>query len=183
MSATKPVRQGDILRYCPIFVPDSLNESVPDDQSPGCDIEVPGGIQEFDVVVLSQSCDLASKKITQVLVGPVWPLDTIAERNVWLRDPKKQESLRRGYIPGLHLLNKCNVGGFNNCYLVVDFRNVYGVHFDFLVEFTAKCRGRISLKSPYREHLAQAFARFFMRVGLPVDIPSFAKQPDLNIAE
>jgi len=26
---------------------------------------------------------------------------------------------------------------------------------------------------PYREHLAQAFARFFMRVGLPVDISPF----------
>ena len=26
-------------------------------------------------------------------------------------------------------------------------------------------------RPPYREHLAQAFARFFMRVGLPIDIP------------
>jgi hypothetical protein len=26
---------------------------------------------------------------------------------------------------------------------------------------------------PYREHLSQAFARYFMRVGLPSDIPSF----------
>ena len=29
------------------------------------------------------------------------------------------------------------------------------------------------MRSPYREHLAQAFARYFMRVGLPVDIPAF----------
>jgi hypothetical protein len=25
----------------------------------------------------------------------------------------------------------------------------------------------------YREHLSQAFARFFMRVGLPIDIQKF----------
>ena len=26
---------------------------------------------------------------------------------------------------------------------------------------------------PHREHLSQAFARFFMRVGLPIDIAPF----------
>ena len=31
----------------------------------------------------------------------------------------------------------------------------------------------LRLLSPYREHLAQALARFYMRVGLPVDIPAF----------
>jgi hypothetical protein len=29
----------------------------------------------------------------------------------------------------------------------------------------------LRLCPPYREHLAQAFARFFMRVGLPIPIP------------
>jgi hypothetical protein len=28
-------------------------------------------------------------------------------------------------------------------------------------------RPRLRLRSPYREHLSQASARFFMRVGLP----------------
>lgn len=32
---------------------------------------------------------------------------------------------------------------------------------------------RLRLLPPYREHLAQAFARSFMRVGLPIDIPVF----------
>ena len=32
---------------------------------------------------------------------------------------------------------------------------------------------RLRLLPPYREHLGQAFARYFMRVGLPVDIPPF----------
>jgi len=29
------------------------------------------------------------------------------------------------------------------------------------------------LRSPYLEHFSQAFARFFMRVGLPTAIPPF----------
>jgi hypothetical protein len=58
-------------------------------------------------------------------------------------------------------------------YLVVDFRNVYSVSFDFLTEWVQRKGRRLRLLSPYREHLSQAFARFFMRVGLPVDIPPF----------
>ena len=38
-------------------------------------------------------------------------------------------------------------------------------------ELAASQGPRLRLNPPYREHLAQAFARFFMRVGLPVDIP------------
>ncbi len=42
---------------------------------------------------------------------------------------------------------------------------------DFL-ESLLKQRGqpRLRLLPPYREHLSQAFARFFMRVGLPVQV-------------
>ena len=36
-------------------------------------------------------------------------------------------------------------------------------------EFAVRWR----LMSPYLEHLSQAFARFFMRVGLPSSIPEF----------
>jgi hypothetical protein len=32
---------------------------------------------------------------------------------------------------------------------------------------------RLRLLPPYREHLSQAFARFFMRIGLPVHIDLF----------
>jgi hypothetical protein len=33
----------------------------------------------------------------------------------------------------------------------------------------------LRLTSPYKEHFAQAFARFYMRVGLPHDAGSFEK--------
>jgi hypothetical protein len=55
-------------------------------------------------------------------------------------------------------------------YLVVDFSNVYGVDFDTIMEISKTLDKKVRLLPPYREHLSQAFARYFMRVGLPQDI-------------
>ena len=52
-------------------------------------------------------------------------------------------------------------------------KNVMGLSFDYLKNQVCSLGWRIRLLPPYRELLSQAFARFFMRVGLPVDIPSF----------
>jgi hypothetical protein len=43
-------------------------------------------------------------------------------------------------------------------------------------EFAHQMGDRLRLLPPYREHLSQAFARLFMRVGLPADIPPFGKK-------
>jgi hypothetical protein len=71
------------------------------------------------------------------------------------------------------MLAPCNLSGFELDVAVVDFRRVYSLPLDYLREFATETGDRIRLLPPYREHLAQAFARFFMRVGLPIDIPPF----------
>jgi hypothetical protein len=157
--------QGDFIKGCPIMIP-------PSEMSKDEVIEVRA--VEYDVVVMSQSCDLEQRKLDLVLVCPIWPLSELEKINPYYRSSKGKESLRRGNLPGYHLLNKCEIDGFKTGYLVVDFRNVYGVPFDFLMNLVKKRDRRVRLLPPYREHLSQAFARFFMRVGLPVDIPRFA---------
>jgi hypothetical protein len=53
---------------------------------------------------------------------------------------------------------------------IVDFGRIYCLPRGY-VEKLANHRGeRLRLLPPYREHIAQAFARFFMRIGLPQDI-------------
>lgn len=48
---------------------------------------------------------------------------------------------------------------------------VYSVPRSFLESLLKqRMQSRLRLLPPYREHLSQAFARFFMRVGLPVPI-------------
>ncbi|MBM4033230.1 MAG: hypothetical protein FJ291_15815 [Planctomycetes bacterium] len=58
-------------------------------------------------------------------------------------------------------------------YMLVSLRRVYSLSVPLVRRFAASIPARVRLCPPYREHLAQAFARFFMRVGLPVDIPDF----------
>jgi len=157
--------QGDILRSCPVVVPTVATQF---------DAEAASAeVLEYDVVILSQSCDLVQRKVDLVLVCPVWELGAMSERSHYLRSTEGRETLRRGNLPGYHLLNACDIEGFEFPHLVVDFHNVYGVPFDLLVTHARDSGQRVRLLPPYREHLAQAFARFFMRVGLPVDISPF----------
>ena len=164
---TAELAQGDFVDRCPILMPpqDFRQEDVRG--------EVDVDVEKYNVVVMSQSCDLQQGNIDIVLVCPSVPLDDFGEANTYYQGSKGREALRRGYCPGYHLLNRCELPGFESGFIVVDFRNVFGVHFSFL-KALARQRGlRRRLLPPYREHLSQAFARFFMRVGLPVDIPSF----------
>jgi hypothetical protein len=166
INSNENLMQGDLISDCPIIVPPSSIELD----------EMDVDIELYNVIIISQSCDLENKKIDLVLVCPFIPLDefgTKGEKYNFYRSLKGKEALRRGDSPGYHLLNKCNIKGLYTDYLVVDFHNVYGVHFDLLMDIARKQEKRIRLLSPYREHLSQAFARFFMRVGLPADIPSF----------
>jgi len=167
--------QGDIIKSCPIITPPpnmKLDEMLAEI------VEV--DVFEHNVVIMSQSCDLEYKKIKLVLVCPVVDLGEFENRSKTFKGKNKKElvknknKLRMGVFPGYHLLNKSEIEGFETDYLIVDFHNVYGVPFDFLIEFSKKTQ-RLRLLPPYKEHLSQAFARFFMRVGLPLDIPKFKK--------
>ena len=76
-------------------------------------------------------------------------------------------------MPGYHLLNRCELPGYETDFLVCEFRSLFAVNISTLKSLAAAQSPRLRLLPPYREHLAQAFARFFMRVGLPVDVPAF----------
>jgi hypothetical protein len=129
--------------------------------------------EEGNVVVLSHSCDLTHDKLELVQVCPYWTLEFLAGRVPYLQSVRGREDLRRGNVPGYHLLNRCHLPGFESDFLVVDFRSLYGVHLTTIRVLAAQQSPRVRLLPPYREHLAQAFARFFMRVGLPVNVPAF----------
>lgn len=158
-----PLSQGDFLDECPVLIPRMGPVQEGD--------ELVGAYETYDVVVMSQSCDLVHKKVQLVLVCPVWDLQAFGHRNQHYGTPKGKEELRDGKVASCHLLNRCELDGHRRDFRVVDFRNVYGVPFDYLA--VRSDEPRLRLLPPYREHLAQAFARFFMRVGLPVDIPPF----------
>lgn len=163
VNGEESILQGDHINSCPIVISPAAIEST----------KVSADVIEYDIVIMSQSCDLLQKKIDLVLVCPVWPLSEFQNRFTFFKQKKGKELLRQGHLPGYHLLNKCEINGFETDFQVVDFRSVYSVPYNFIVDLARKKERRIRLLPPYREHLSQAFARFFMRVGLPVDIPEF----------
>lgn len=160
--------QGDLIENCPVIIPPN---TISEDNTPNIEIN------NFDVLILTQSCDLENGKITSVLVCPYFTLQEFGNHLNYVQSTVGKEQLRRGNLPGYHLLNKFDglEAGLHDDFLVADFRNVYGVSLSFLEKFAQKKQKRLRLLSPYREHLSQALARYFMRVGLPSNIPEFKK--------
>jgi hypothetical protein len=68
-------------------------------------------------------------------------------------------------------LSKCEIEGYEFEYQVVDLTKIFSITYGYVRKFIADNDSRIRLLPPYREHLAQSFARRFMRVGLPIDLP------------
>lgn len=160
------INQGDLIYQCPILIPPS---KIPIEKEMIVDIDV----KISNVIVMSQSCDLIYGKIKFVLVCPFISLTDFVKSNPDYNSIKAKNKLLQGHYPGYHLLNKCEEKHFEPDFLIVNFRDVFGVDFSFLREFIKTKGRRLRLLPPYREHLSQAFARFFMRVGLPADIPAF----------
>jgi len=126
-----------------------------------------------DVIIITQSCELENDKSDFVLVCPYYPLVEVENLNEYFKSSDGKEQTRRGNVPGYHMLAESQEPGFEQTIQIVDFRSVQSLPFKFLRAFANSQEKRLRLLSPYREHLAQAFARFFMRVGLPTDIPPF----------
>ena len=152
------LQQGDMLVDCPTY-------SFSGDRVVDREIR--------NVVVLSHSCDLAHDKLKMVQVCPYWLLEELGAQVDYFHSSRGREEPRRGNIPGYHLLNRCSLSGFERDFVVCDFRALAGVTLETAKTLALQQSPRPRLLPPYREHLAQAFARFFMRVGLPVDVPPF----------
>jgi hypothetical protein len=162
------LRQGDLLTDCfvPLFHPDfakapEVTESVE--------------VREYDCVVLTQSCDLDNQKAPLVAICPVASLAAYEQADPRLAQKGEWEKVRQGRVEGLHLLASPTEPGNNRACLVVDFRQIYSLPVGYLQVHAGNSGPRWRLQSPYLEHLSQAFARFFMRVGLPAAIPPFKK--------
>lgn len=160
------LQQGDFVEECPIAIPPSHIEE---------NGEVDIDIQKIDSIVLSQSCDLEHGKIGNVLLCPYYSLaywlDSLPENQQSKKARRKAvKNLKSGHYAGYHLLDTIEEEKSLGNYIVVDFKNVYGINYTLLQDIVIETERRVRLLPPYREHLSQAFARYFMRVGLPQDL-------------
>ena len=163
------LQQGDFIAGCPVLHP-SLSAV-----AGGTEVEVQ--FIRRTGIILTQSCDLALRPdghshSEEVLFCSAYSLGELAHHRVFGKRAGWEEA-RKGRHPSFHVLNRCVLSGHERDFTLVDFSRVFTVDAGLVRELAGSQGPRLRLNPPYREHLAQAFARFFMRVGLPVDIPPF----------
>jgi len=161
------IAQGDIFEKFPVFMPptdlafDEASETTPEFQW-----------EKQDLIVMLQRCDLQKdrEKVDDVILCAVWKRSELDKTNDWM------EEIRKGRNASFHVLAGSQLPGLESEPRVVDFRRVYALPVKFIRKRAQEASTRLRLMPPYREHLSQSFARFFMRVGLPTDIPSFKER-------
>lgn len=158
------LRQGDWLPHClvPVLGPELASAGTHEVTA-----------DEYDLIVVTQSCDLEQRKIRLVASCPIYSVAEFETVNPAFTKKGRWNEVLKGRVEGLHLLASPANPANNREALVVDFREIYSLPFDYLVSQAVQLNSRWRLRSPYLEHFSQAFARFFMRVGLPSSIPLF----------
>lgn len=169
------ILQGDVLIHCPVF---AVDRDLPWPFVATSEVGI--RVKIIDLVVMTQSCDLLNEKVDEVLLAQMvaWPEAVRAEvqrGNEAVKSTRFRKLLVDGSVPGLSLLHKREQNP-SLPWSVVDFHQLFTLPKAFVGHFAASAGPRLRLRSPYREHLAQAFARYFMRVGLPHDAKSFEKE-------
>jgi hypothetical protein len=133
------------------------------------------GQETADVVVATQSCDLEQRKTAEIEVIPVYPLvEWLAEEPAFVN---QLETVRRGHVPSLYILPAWPQARFAQARRtrIVAFDEKRSISWDDLD--TLRQKQWLGLRSPYIEHFGQALARFYMRVGLPEDMPPIGWKP------
>ena len=161
------ITQGDIIKNCPVAIIED------------CDIEIDkvieAKISQVDGIILTQACDLANGKVKSVIICSVTSKNEFEE---CLRKEQKTEKQIKKAIEGIikgqqhayHIVNKYDSVGHSEDYYIVNFKDIHSIPVDLIKKVAKKDSKRLRLLPPYREHLSQAFARYFMRVGLPINI-------------
>ncbi len=164
-----PLAQGDLLPKCRVpVIPDDFGASG-DSGAEESEVE----LASADLIVLTQSCDLAQRKAPFVTLCRAFSLARYEELNPAFAAKGRWEEVRKGRREDLHMLGGHERPDDNRQAIIIDFRQIHSLPVGYLQRHAERLGDRDRLRSPYLEHFPQAFARFFMRVGLPASIPPF----------
>lgn len=94
--ATEELQQGDLFPNCPVVLtPTTLNPRV-NSEPPSA---IAAQVRLYNVIVMSQSCDLVQRKLDLVLVCPYWGLTELEAMDARFKSPRLKEEVRRGNVP------------------------------------------------------------------------------------
>ena len=110
--------QGDFLQNCSVpVVRADFDQAAKTPQIPASIL-----VDEFDLIIMTQSCDLENSKAPLVACCPINTLDEFEQVNPRFKGRGEWERVRQGRIEGLHLLSSPTAPNNNRAALVVDFR-------------------------------------------------------------
>jgi len=162
------LEQADIISSCPVLRPDVYDFPLPTDIDLRSDTH--------NLLVLTQSCDLENDKIDEVLLAAVLDYAELttneSHRNPLVRSKKWRQAVARGDLPAYALIppwaNTPIIG-----WSLIDFHHLFTLPKKYLESYAGSLDSRLRIVSPYKEHIAQSFARYVMRVGLPSPLSDF----------
>lgn len=162
------ITQGDIVKGCPVPI---LKEPVDVEE----DAVLQAEIEFIDGIIMTQACDIANCNVDNIILCSITSKDEFEEQ---LRSAGKNSKQIKSAIQGIikgqqnayHIINKYKREDFSQDYYIINFKDIFSVPVDLARDAAQKNGKRLRLCPPYREHLSQAFARYFMRVGLPINI-------------
>lgn len=162
------ITQGDILKNCPVPI---LSRSGGLEENSIVDARV----EYIDGIVLTQACDIANNKVDNIILCSI-----TSKRDFELEQKKRDvndkvirknlEGIIKGQQNAYHIINNYKSEDFSQDYYIINFKDIFSVPVELAKLVASENGKRLRLCPPYREHLSQAFARYFMRVGLPINI-------------
>ena len=167
-----PLRQGQLVKEVPLF--DLLTSYSIASGEQEREISNPVDKIIYDIVILTQTCDLEQGKTSNVVVCPYREISSY-DNYISNNFIKQLNETRKGRIHNLHLLDRCDIESYEMDYILLDFYQTYTVAIEYL-KYYASRQQRLELQSPYVEQLSQRFGYLFMRVALPNDLPPFNKK-------
>lgn len=149
------LEQGDILEDWIVPVPNIKTSEIVE--------------QNFTLMLMTQTCDIEDG-ISHLIFCPVWTIEKIVGEQPTFSKPATIGNLTRGRIIGFYPINKSNEASFIRPWRIVQFQRIIEIETNNVVNREQINIPRLRLLPPYRESISQAFARYFMRVGLPIPV-------------
>ncbi len=156
------LQQGDLLDDAPILI-------LPEDFDPQAAQPVQAQGARCRLMVMTASCDLEPShvKVSDVVLCRVYAKSEMERAGI---PQEKLGHIVAGKMPRYLALERSTIQGLEREVSLVDFGAIHTLPYGLLTRTAARSARRLRLRPPYREHISQGFARFFMRVGLPQNV-------------
>lgn len=126
-------------------------------------------VRQHNVVVMTQSCDIIDGA-SHLIFCPLFTRQQIEEYDPHFFSQGRLNLLKSLRLIGYYPISRCQDSLLPRPWRVVLFKRVMELEKAEVMKQVAGMGNRLRIRPPYREHLAQEFARYFMRTALPTPV-------------